>query len=79
MASRKEDMSPKGVLILSQQSDGDIVIQIVADDEYGSPNCVEFCTGAFGGGGGSPHTFEALNKLMEAIEMDNLENPSRAV
>lgn len=74
---RKEDMSPNGRLCLTEQDDGDVVIIITNDDGYSVS--VEFCT-IFGGGGGSPNTFNALKNLFDAMEKDNLENRnSRAV
>ena len=64
-------MSPNGSIALFQQDDGDIIIAVTND--VGRTVSVEFCT-IFGGGGGSPNTFEALRNLLDSIEKDNLEN-----
>ena len=74
VVKRREDMSPNGSLALFQQDDGDIIL-VVTNNE-GRSITVEFCT-IFGGGGGSPNTFEALQKLFEAMELDNREHLAR--
>jgi flavin-dependent dehydrogenase len=78
VVERLEDMSPRGRLRIIQQDDGDIIVAVQSMEEglLGIGDSVEFCSG-FGGGGKSPHTRQALLALMEAIKLDNLENPSR--
>jgi uncharacterized protein (DUF849 family) len=78
VVERIEDMSRRGRLRLIQQDDGDIIVavQSMHDGLLEPGDSVEFCTG-FGGGGKSPHTFNALHALMEAIRKDNLEHPSK--
>ena len=74
---REEDMSHDGQLVLLLQKDGDIIVNIrpSSDDrDYeGSPFgvSVEFCAS----GGRSPRTLKALRGLMEAMKLDNQENP----
>ena len=71
---RREDMSPIGCLHLLQQDDGDIVVNVMpanrAGDGYAICADIEFCT--YTGGGKSPHTLKALSALMNAMELDNL-------
>jgi hypothetical protein len=75
IAARREDMSPRGRLMLYKQTDGDIIVHVVADDDGDWQEAsVEFCT-QFGGGGRSPHTWQALRTLFEAMQKDNEETP----
>ncbi len=65
------DMGNKSRLIVYRQEDGDIIVEILQDDKGQIKRAsVEFCT-IGGGGRQSLHTFEALVKLIEAIEKDN--------
>lgn len=78
--SRKEDMSQRGQLRILHDEEGDIHIVVYGDDGDGfidKSAAIEFCSCGMGGGK-SPNTMRALVKLMEAIEMDNEESPSRA-
>jgi hypothetical protein len=69
--SRKESMSPDGLLRLHIQPDGDVIISISeGSEEGGRMATVEFCT-PFGGGGGSKHTHKALQDLAVAMARDN--------
>lgn len=79
---RNEDMSPDARLKLFREEDGDIIVSIIPSTEKLRKNYsfgleameVQFCT-IGSGGGRSPHTRKALFALMEAIELDNKENP----
>lgn len=72
---RHEDMSPKGVVRLFLQEDGDVVVEIAGREEHGEREkaSAEFCSG--GGGGMSPRTVEALKLLMAAMQADNDAGP----
>ncbi|WP_347990035.1 hypothetical protein [Methylomonas sp. AM2-LC] len=72
--SRKEDMSPDGLLRLFRQEDGDICVVIVT--QSGEMVSVEFCVPGIGGGR-SGHTLNALNNLALAMMEDNKEFPGR--
>lgn len=75
--TRREDMSPRGMLRLIFQDDGDVIVAIDPDpSEHGfmRDRSVEFCS-VGGGGGRSRHTIEALRALGEAMKRDNAENP----
>jgi DNA invertase Pin-like site-specific DNA recombinase len=74
-------MSPDVKLKLFCEKDGDIILSIIPSAQKKYSNGygyeafqVQFCT-VGSGGGRSPHTREALFKLMEAIEKDNEERP----
>ena len=79
---RKDDMSTTGVLLVTQQPDGDMGIAVkggnstIIDDlnpkEFHQQLEFRF---PCGGGGRSPHTRNALIVLAIAIERDNKENP----
>ncbi|MBU0572109.1 hypothetical protein KKH23_01965 [Patescibacteria group bacterium] len=56
-------------LIIWRQEDGDIVV-IVNDIKRETYASVEFCTSPQGGGK-SPYTFNALLKVIEAMEKEN--------
>lgn len=75
---RREDMSPKGTLIVGLDSDNDVYVA-VASERHGDwqDAAVEFCNGG-GGGGSSPRTRAALINLMTAIEADNADRPDKA-
>jgi len=77
--SRKEDMSPRGQLLIHVDDQGDIGVVVYGDDGDGmitSQAGIEFCS--CGGGGGKSHkTRLALVELMKAMEEDNKEYPSR--
>ncbi len=61
----------KSRLIVYRQEDGDVIVEILQDDQGQIKRAsVEFCT-IESGGGQSPRTFEALVKLIEAIKEDN--------
>lgn len=74
---RNEDMSTVGKLQLLQQTDGDVIVSIIPEEEpcgcgvAGRSQSVEFCTS----GGRSPNTLHALRALMVAMAQDNKENP----
>jgi len=74
---RYEDMSPDGRLRLIRQADGDVILAIIPPIGSGRPMVdVEFCSiGA--GGGQSPNTLRALRDLMEAMRLDNIEQPQK--
>lgn len=77
VVERFEDMSPRGRLRLLQQRDGDIIVCIVEDPNGpngGAVIDVEFCTS----GGGSHHTLLALRQLMDAMQLDNIENRNQS-
>ena len=74
-AVRKEDMSRDGRLRICKDDDSDILITVIEND--GTMACVEFCRPGLGGGK-SPRTVDALEKLAIAILEDNVEEPSRA-
>lgn len=69
---RLEDMSPDGVLALTIQADGDVVILV---REQQAARCIkgvasiEFCAS----GGRSPRTLKALRELVKAMWLDNQE------
>ena len=74
IVERFEDMSPRGRLRLLKQSDGDILVCVLADPDGpdgGASVNVEFCTS----GGKSYKTLVALNALMEAMAEDNRDRP----
>jgi len=75
---RIEDMSSRGLLRLIKQEDGDIIIAIQSMENglLQIGDSVEFCSG-FAGGGRSPNTMNALNALMEAMRLDNIEHPCK--
>ncbi len=73
-AERFEDMSPRGLLRVYQQDDGDMIVEVVEDINSASPGAglgcsVEFCTS----GGKSPKTRQALLDLMTAMAEENAE------
>lgn len=72
IVERKEDMSPRGKLVLLEEGNGDIVLEIIPDpnDFPHRKNRVEFCT-YFPGGSRSPRTHKALSDLMDAMERDS--------
>lgn len=81
--ARLEDMSPDGILRLTRQRDGDIIVEIVEgtqdgslDNEPGRRVHVEFCT--YAGGGGSSRTLAALRNLMVAMAEDSLDTHTQA-
>lgn len=67
---RLEDMSVDGYLAVQFDGDGDVIVS-VWDGRFSAS--VEFCT-IGSGGGGSPHTKQALIQLFKAMERDNLES-----
>ena len=69
---RKGDMDPKNRLRIIRDAEGDIIVQILQFGPQGSVASadVEFCT-VPRGGGRSPHTFDALLELIEAMDKDN--------
>ena len=72
--SRPEDMSPDGVLTVSRQEDGDVIVGIKARPFRSGrliSLSVEFCVE----GGRSPNTWRALIALAEAMEQDSQEYP----
>ena len=80
--ARLEDMSPDGVLKLTRQRDGDIIVEVIEgkqdgglDNEPGRRTQVEFCT--YSGGGGSQRTLLALKNLMIAMAEDSLDQDRR--
>ena len=80
---RPGDMHPNRALKLLVQPDGDVIVVIEQDGMcIGLPDTgnsgdrssvVEFCLS----GGKSHHTLAALKKLIEAMERDNAERPTR--
>ena len=67
------DMNPKSSLNTFRDASGDVVVQVYQYGTQGrlvSVSEVEFCTIGMGGSQ-SPRTFDALLKLIEAIEEDN--------
>lgn len=74
--TRHEDMSQDGKILVYMGHTGDISIGIHSYDATGvfETATAEFCE-IVNGRGRSPHTREALIKLADAIEKDNLENP----
>lgn len=74
--NRPEDMSTVGSLELFRGDDGDIHVVMWYETEDGlrMNQSIEFCNTA-SGGGHSPHTFKALQSLMEAMQKDNEEHP----
>lgn len=77
-SSRIEDMSPDGMLTARRQRDGDMVVIIRPSSTATSSGFgvdVEFCTHA--GGGQSPRTRTALEKLMVAMWLDTQERGER--
>lgn len=76
--SRKEDMSQNGSLTVCYDVHGDIRVTVAACDAGGERitevAMIEICN--WGSGGKSPHTFKALQDLMKAMELDNVEDPS---
>lgn len=82
MQRRNDDMHEPGlgVLIVNEDSDGDMILTIVGKDQMTdklSSISVEFCTGC-GGGGRSPNVYAAIKKLAQAIKLDNAKSPSHA-
>ena len=79
IVERFEDMSPRGVLQVIIQEDGDVIVcgipgSLEDFNTRGLYQSAEFCTiGA--GGGQSPHTRQALLDLFRAMELDNKEHP----
>jgi len=75
--SRREDMSQRGELSIIMQDDGDIIVSCLGIDccgELYQESHVEFCV-PVSGGGRSPRVREALVALMDAIDLDNKDNP----
>jgi len=70
---RREDMSPDGKLCMVMEDDGDICLSVISGNG-GRNTGIQFCT-VGSGGGKSRHTLEALRNLMQAIHLDNEENP----
>ena len=71
--SRREDMSAECTLGLFREDDGDWVVSAAirnAEGQLEGIATVQFCTPG-SGGGGSPHTFRALNFLAVAMAKDN--------
>ncbi len=78
-AERLEDMSAKGRLRLWREDDGDVIVEVLPEEDglVGNGASVQFCIPGTGGGR-SPKTHAALLALMEAMAEDNREQPSRA-
>lgn len=72
MPERIGDMDPKSHLEIYRDASGDIVVQVFQFGRQGLTAFaeVEFCTISMGAGQ-SPRTFDALLKLIEAMEEDN--------
>lgn len=67
---RTGDMDLKSKLVLWRQEDGDIVVKVIEMNGHFYTAEVEFCAPGLGGGR-SPLTHEALNKLFEAMHREN--------
>lgn len=65
IVERLEDMSPRGLLRLLIQDDGDVIVSVQQNDLQSAD--VEFCTS----GGRSPRTLHALRALAKAMQEDN--------
>ena len=71
-AERIGDMDPKSRLRIYRDAEGDIIVQVLQFGRQGllTVSEVEYCTMPRGGGR-SPNTFDALLKVIEAMDRDN--------
>jgi hypothetical protein len=76
--SRQGDMGEGLKLQLLRDGDGDIIVCILPANHKFSDAALEFCVPGTGGGR-SPRTFEALQALMKAMELDARERPERPI
>lgn len=76
VVSRQGDMGEGLKLQLLKDGDGDIIVSILPANHRFSDAALEFCVPG-SGGGTSPRTFEALQALMKAMELDELNRPQR--
>ncbi|MCK5609411.1 hypothetical protein KAR91_46490 [Candidatus Pacearchaeota archaeon] len=65
------DMGKGLKLSLFKQTDGDIQISVLPENDKFTEHCVEFCTS----GTASHYTILALHDLFRAIKKDNEETP----
>ncbi|MFK4705993.1 hypothetical protein ABIC83_002832 [Roseateles asaccharophilus] len=74
--ARLDDMSPDGHLRILLDGDNDVVVEVY-DSGRKRFAAVEFCNPGANGGGMSRNTRMALIGVMRAMEIDNIEAPSK--